>query len=69
MKTISGGCTMFGRDLFQDLGGFPPPKLTSLVQKLIPLQIACHNWVNKLIICLIYVLMCPITLHDLPHQV
>ena len=40
-------------------GGFPPPKLTSLVPKLLPLQIAYHGWVYQWIIYLIYVLIVP----------
>ena len=44
IPTISKVCTVLGRDLFKDLGGgFPPPKLTSLVPKLLPLQIADHG--------------------------
>ena len=49
--------------------GFPPPKLTSLVPKLLPLKIEENGWLYQLIMCLIYILMCPITPHEIPHQV
>ena len=68
IPTISEGCTVLWRDLFQDPGGFPPPNLTSLVPKIIPLKILDHGWVYQLIICFIYVIICPITPQDLPHQ-
>ena len=69
IPNINGFCIVFGRYLFQDPGGFPPPKLTSLVLKLIPLKIEDQFWVYKLIIFLIYVIICPITAQDLPHHV
>ena len=47
---------------------YDPPKLTSLVLKLLPLKIAEHVWVYHFIIFLLYFLIFSLTPHDLPHQ-